>query len=287
MAEKEILDVLDNSNDGYYCSFVELGHVYSYLIDARLNVFRAEDDRWAIAIERVGYNPRGGAIVLEINYYGNCLINLEYYNNRPTSSYSIYPIDFDTFLETMDGERLKVDAKCWLVRGQEVSVRYTPQDYIDAGIDRKKYEPNEICGEEIGRLVVLRHRDLFRATDDELYKSIPADLKKILVVDEWFHQDFSLQAPSVMTDENLRETYADNKSLAQFGLSFEDFVRSFREQQLSLEAMNREQWENNRPSSYETWPMIASVIAENNPLLYRPTLPPNTHWIHWPDSGSL
>ncbi|MBK8628377.1 MAG: hypothetical protein IPN86_23345 [Saprospiraceae bacterium] len=83
MTEEEILNTLDNSNDGYYCSFVELGHVYSYLIDTRLNVFRGDRDRWAIGVERLGYNPRAGAIILDINYFGNCLTNLEFYNERP------------------------------------------------------------------------------------------------------------------------------------------------------------------------------------------------------------
>ncbi|HMV89871.1 MAG TPA: hypothetical protein PKA40_09545, partial [Cyclobacteriaceae bacterium] len=63
MTEQDILNALDNSNDGFYCSFVELGHVYSYLIDTRLNVFRGNNNRWAIAVERLGYNPRAGAIV--------------------------------------------------------------------------------------------------------------------------------------------------------------------------------------------------------------------------------
>lgn len=176
MTEEEILNTLDNSNDGYYCSFVDLGHVYSYLIDVRLNVFRGDNDRWAIAIERLGYNPRVGAIVLDINYYGNCLTNLEFYNERQTSYYSIHPIDFDNFNETIDGESLKSDAKFWLVRGQQVPLSHNKQDYTNTGIELKEYEPNEISAEEVGRLVVSQNRDLFRATDSELYKSIPTDL---------------------------------------------------------------------------------------------------------------
>jgi hypothetical protein len=138
MTEEEILNALDNSNDGYNCSFVDLGHVYSYLIDTRLNVFRGDNDRWAIAVERLGYNPRAGAIVLDINYYGKFLTNLEYYNERPTSYYSIHPIDFDNFNETIDGESLKSDAKFWLVRGQQVSLSHNKQDYEDAGIELKE-----------------------------------------------------------------------------------------------------------------------------------------------------
>lgn len=285
---QEILKTFDNSNDGYYCSFVDLGHVYSHLIDTRLNVFRGDNDRWAIAVERLGYNPRAGAIVLDINYYGNCLTNLEYYDDRPTSYYSIHPIEFDKFNETIDGESLKSDAKFWLVRGQQLSLNHNKQDYVDAGIELKEYEPNEIRAEEVGRLVVSQNRDLFRATDNELYKSIPADLKKLLVLDEWFHKDFQLQISPTMTDENLRQTFEFNKNLTALdGMTFESFAQSFRQQAILSDDWNREIWENNRPSSYETWQQIANVIVTNDPKQYKPTLKPNTHWTNWPDSGSM
>lgn len=288
MTEEEILNTLDNSNDGYYCSFVDLGHVYSYLIDTRLNVFRADNDRWAIAIERLGYNPRAGVINLDINYYGNCLTNLEFYNDRPTSYYSIQPIDIDNFNETIDIESLKSDAKFWLVRGQQVSLSHNKQDYIDAGIELKEDEPNEIRAEEVGRLVVSQNRDLFRATDNELYKSIPADLNKILVLDEWFHKDFQLQVSPKMTDEHLRQIFEFNKNLTGFGgMTFERFAQSFQQQEILSDDWNREVWENKRPSSYETWQLIATVISTNDINQFKPTLEPNTHWTNWTDSGSM
>lgn len=288
MTEEEILNTLDNSNDGYYCSFVDLGHVYSYLIDVRLNVFRGDNNRWAIAVERLGYNPRAGAIVLKINYYGNCLTNLEFYNERPTSYYSIHPIDFDNFIETIDGESLKLDAKFWLVRGKQVPLSHNKQDYKNAGIELKEYEPNEISAEEVGRLVVSQNRDLFRATDSELYKSVPPDLNKILVLDEWFHKDFQLQIRPTMTEEHLRQTFEFNKNLTGLGgQTFDSFAQSFRHQELLNDDWNKEQWENNRPSSYETWQLISKVIVTNDASQYKPTLNPNTHWTNWPDSGSM
>jgi hypothetical protein len=288
MTEEEVLNTLDNSNDGHYCSFVELGHVYSSLIDTRLNVFRGDNDRWAIAVERLGFNPRAGSIVLDINYYGNCLTNLEFFNERPTSYYSIYPIEFNNFNESIDGESLKSDAKFWLVRGQQVPLSHNKQDYINAGIELKEHEPNEISVEEVGRLVVSQNRDLFRATDNELYKSIPIELTKILVLDEWYHKDFQLQIPPTLTDDHLRQTYEFNKNLTGLGgMTFESFIHSFRQQEILSNEWNREIWENNRPSSYETWQLIAKVISTNNPKGYTPTLKPNTHWKNWPESGSM
>lgn len=287
MTEEEILNTLDNSNDGFYCSFVELGHAYSYLIDTRLNVFCGDKDRWAIVVERLGYDPRAGAIVLDLNYYGNCLTNLEFYNERPTSYYSIHPIDYDNFNDTVDGECLKSDAKFWLVRGKEVLLSHNTQDYENAGIELED-EPNDISVEAVGRLVVSQNQDLFRATDNELYKSIPTDLAKILVLDEWFHKDFQLQTSPTMTDEHLRLTFELNKNLTGLeGMTFESFAQALRQQQILSDDWNRKIWENSRPSSYETWQLIAKVIVTKEPKQYKPTLEPNTHWSNWLDSGSM
>jgi hypothetical protein len=288
MTEQEILDTLNNCNDGYYCTFVELGQAYSFLIDARLNVFIGPKDRWIIAIERLGYNPRADAIILDINYFGNCMTNLEICNDRPTNNYSIHPIDFDNFNETIENEILKSNAAFWLVRGKQVGLSHDKQVYTDAGIVLEELEPNELRAEEVGRLVVSQNRDLFRATDSELYKSIPSDLNKILVLDEWFHKDFLLQTSPTMADEHLRQIFEFNKNLTGLGeMSFESFAQSMRQQLMLNNEWNRAIWENNRPSSYETWRLIAKVITTNAPEEYKPSLEPNTHWENWPDSGSL
>jgi len=56
-------------------------------------------------------------------------------------------------------------------------------------LNLKEYEPNEISAEEVGRLLIVSQNQNFISVpmDSELYKSIPTDLKKILVLDEWFH----------------------------------------------------------------------------------------------------
>src|SRR5436190_7403725 len=118
ITEDQVLSKLDNYHLGSYCQFIDLGQVYSYLIDCRLNIFKGDDDKWAIAGERLGYNPRSGGILLDICYFGNCLINLENYNSQDTNYYTVTPIDWNDFLETAESEVLKPDAKFWNIRGK-------------------------------------------------------------------------------------------------------------------------------------------------------------------------
>lgn len=287
--EDQILAKLDDYKLGYYCQFIDLGHVYSYLIDSRLNIFKGYNDNWAIASERLGFNPRGGGIMLDICYFGNCLTNLEHYNGQDTNNYTVYPIEWNDFNNTVDGEVLKPDAKFWNIRGNQIELTHDKQDYINAGIELKEYEPGEISLEEVGRLLTTKHRNLFRATDEELYKSIPKELKKIFVIDEWYHRDFNEIIQPTMNDEHLRTTYEFNKNLVggEYPLDYETFASMFRQQEKSTGEYNQNQYQDNRPSSYETWQLIAKVIATGDTTLYRPTLKPNTHWTNWLDSGSM
>ncbi|WP_089406744.1 DUF7003 family protein [Granulicella rosea] len=42
-----------------------------------------------------------------------------------------------------------------------------------------------------------------------------------------------------------------------------------------------------RPNGSETFQQLAQVLATGDTSLYRPSLPPNTHWRNWPEGGIL
>ncbi len=271
---EEILNNLDNYRAGYDPPFVQLGHPYVHPIDSRINVFRSNQDKWALAIETFGYCDRAGAPELTITYYGNCLINLnkqkgyngDYYSN----SYTVYPIDQESFNETLNELRnLKSDAEYWRVRNTQIELSFSKEEYRHSGIELKEYEPDEILIEEACRLLVIKHRNLFRATEDELYKSIPQDLDKILVIDEWFHKDFYQNDIDPSQNHPLKGT-----------INFDDYNERRIEQ-------NKEEWNSNRPGSYETWQLIAKFLVTGDISAYKPSLEPNSNWKKWPDAGAM
>jgi hypothetical protein len=277
MTTEEILSVLDNCHENLYNHFISLNHPYVYTIDGRVNIFRDDSGNWVIASEVLGYNPRGQGIELEITYFGNCLTNLPLHDGKPINNYSIFPVDLDQFGETVDIEYLKPDADYWMVRGVPVELSHVRNDYVNAGIELKEYEPGEINVEEAARLLILKHGDIFRATDEELYKPIPPNLKKILVLDEWYHKEFYLSwspfdDPEILKKFDLESVY------------IQEMIKTEKEKNAR---QNREEWENNRPGSYETWQQIAKVIVTGDTSLYTPTLAPNSHWSNWPESGSM
>ncbi|MBD1384186.1 hypothetical protein IDJ75_02760 [Mucilaginibacter rigui] len=290
LTEKEILSNLDNTYKlGDYFQFVQLGYPYSCLIDSRLNVFRGDDERWAIAIERLGYNERSAAIELEIYYYGNCLVNLEEYNNQKSNYYTLRNIDPDSFFETTDGPELLPDAKYWLLKEKKVSLSANVKDYKTNGIKLLEYEPGQIRVEEAARLAVISQSEVFRAADDELFKSIPVDLKKILVLNEWHHKDFLEISHTPISDEHLKYTYEYNKDIngGVAHVDFETFEKLLREQEQRMANTNKRNRNKKRPGAYETWKQIAKVIITGDKSFYQPTLKANSHWKNWLDSGVL
>ena len=287
ISEQQVLDALDHSNDGYYCNFLPLNHPYTYLIDARLNLFRSDED-WAIAAEILGYNPRGGRIELNIYYHGNCLINLERYNNRDVNDYAVYPVDEESFQEAAPDELLNPMAQSLLVRGIQLSLSHDKSEYERAGIELVEFEPDRISMDEVGRLLITQNEEVFRANDAELYKSIPQHLKKIMVLDEWHHKDFTVRPQKVMSADDIITTFKSNQQIGSLhGMSLADFTATIRAQEERTGQFKREQWETPRPSSYETWQQIAKVLITGDTSYYRPMLESNTHWSNWPESGSL
>ena len=284
---QEILRVLDHSNDDYYGEFVPLNHPRSYLIDARLNLFRSAEE-WAVAAEILGYNPSGGRMELLIFYYGNCLIHLERYNNRDTNYYSVFPVDEASYQAATRDELLNPAATNLLVRGTAVPLSHNKAAYERAGIALSEVEAGRISMDEVGRLLITQRPDLFRATDAELHKSLPAHLRKILVLNEWHHQDFTMSPPKIMSEEAIRQAYKLNQAIGSLhGMSLEELTATIRAQEERAQQSTQHEWATNYPSSYETWQQLAQVLATGDARYYQPTLLPNTHWSNWPESGTL
>jgi Family of unknown function (DUF7003) len=164
----EILAQLDEAYREY--RFADPEHPYSSAIDARMHVFR-DDERWALLIELVGYNPRAVDVTDVVHTYGNCLIRgRQGYENEDFLS----RIDNMDEIEDRDNpEYLRVDGGPIEIRGQRVPVTAHAGDPL----------------EDVFRLLVPEHRDLLLADETELRRRIPADLPRILVLEEWWHRD--------------------------------------------------------------------------------------------------
>ncbi|WP_027344405.1 DUF7003 family protein [Hamadaea tsunoensis] len=164
---EQILAQLDEAARAY--RFANPEHPYSFAIDARLHLFR-DDSRWALLIELVGYNPRAGNVVDVVYTYGNCLTR-----GGPGCENE----DFLSRIDNMDEIENDDDPECLCVDGGPVEIRGR-RITVDAAAGDSL--------EDVFRLLVPEHRDLLLADEDELRRRIPADLPRVLVLDEWWHR---------------------------------------------------------------------------------------------------
>ena len=85
-----------------------------------------------------GFNQERSGIQLDIYYFGNCLTNLENYNSQNVNYYTVTPVDWDSFSNSLDDDGLNPDSKFWIVRGTEVELIHNAQSCADAGIEIKR-----------------------------------------------------------------------------------------------------------------------------------------------------
>jgi hypothetical protein len=250
LTAENILRFLDNCQviSPYYF-FMDLEHVYFNTANSRLTLY-ADDTRWAIVFEKSGHSNRGGRIELELNFFGNCLHNLDRGgagDRYPCNMKLVSLIDDDDLEDiTADFEEIALAAGAVKVLDRLVAIpttlegyaKWVPDIHDDTGfLDRPTYA-------DLIRFLAYEYADLCRATDAEKRLCIPADLPEIMTVDAWHHRHY----------------YQSSGAGESNGEA---------------------------PSSYETFPMLAEILVTRDPTRFRPTLAPTNHWSNWPEAGSL
>jgi hypothetical protein len=190
----DILSALDNNTT--YNFFLDLEHGYFYTAGSRISLF-ADDTRWAIVFEKSGFGNRSGRGELELNYYGNCLQNLDGagLNDRfICNTKYLTLIDNDAFEEIAGGfELVARDAKTVRVRDKELLIEHDPEKYAAKGIEIQEYDNADklIDYPALMRYLDEAYREALRATDAELRTCLPPDLPFLFKIDTWHHRSYS------------------------------------------------------------------------------------------------
>lgn len=189
------------SQDIKYNFFLDLEHGYFETAGSRIHLY-ANENQWAIVFEKSGYQNRATRAEIELDYIGNCI---NYPVDRfPDRNYisnvsSIVLIDSNEYVRienkngTTDVENFELianDIKEIKVRGKLILFNNNYKDYERVGINIRDYNnPKKLIG--FGDLIRFYHETnpiLVSASEDEIKKYIPKDLKRLMVIDE-FHYD--------------------------------------------------------------------------------------------------
>jgi hypothetical protein len=191
---EEILSALDNN--ATYNFFLDLEHGYFHTAGSRINLF-ADKDRWAVVFEKSGFGNRSGLAEIELNYFGNCLINLD---RAGLDDKFICNSKYLTLISGEEFERIEGDfelvskeATTVKVRDKELAIDQNNQNYLAKGIEIQDFDnPNKLIDyQSLVKYLDETNPEIFRATEGELRTSTPMDLPLIMKIDEWHHKSYS------------------------------------------------------------------------------------------------
>jgi len=207
----------------------------------------ADDARWAIVSEVSGYNPRAGVFLLTVTSLGNCLERLQLMGSRKQFTYNA------EFITLIEGIQLHEATRHFASAATPVELQI--RDHIVMVPDGKgTFVPKTKSGTWPKG---ARAEDLGRYVAYEY-----AELCRATDAEKRMHLPASLPELMKIDEWYHRSWY--------YGHGLEN-----------------PQPIGDAPSSYETYRLIAAVLANRDPSRYRPTLKPNSHWTNWPQAGSL
>jgi len=230
--QSQILDQLDACAADF--TFPMLDNGYVYLADVRLSAYRTER-YWALIIEHLGADYRGGGVFNCLYHFGNCFPQTPGLPNEGTLPVMDDPSNYPIFPDE-DHWNIHREKGFLRVRDELVPYDVTSEKLAERGISEDTWDGDTVTITELVRSLVPEHHALLLATEEELKRLLPPDLPLILRLDEWHHPDLV---------------------------------------------------EGEMPSKNEAFQMIADVLVSGDPGCYKPSLPPNTHWSNWLESGTL
>lgn len=228
-------------------TFPMLDNGYVYLAATRLSLYRSPED-WALAIEIFGFSPRSELPDTHIYTFASRL-----HNRDPAENY----------------------------------------------VTREAYE-NYLTNNPNNESRFLYPVDPGVWQDDEIPEFLSGDVEEIVV------RGMPIPLPNA-GDYTRYGIHLEDPSRIQVFEACRYLAHVARDQVLATPAERRasvlpemsqilqlEEWhhpnvvdDEDRPSGSETFRQLADILVTGNTALYRPTLPPNTHWQNWPDGGRL
>jgi len=219
--EKEILDQLDEPFHDLHAPsgppwlvpprvrpphtfMLDLEHGYFKTAGSYIHLF-ADEERWAIVMEKNGYNTRGDCIESELVYFGNCVAQVGEYNMLmlpliDTDEIEMREEDEEDYFELVAPEITEVK-----IREAYVPIENNAARLAELGITVREHN-NRLSLVDFGSLARYLHAvnpDAIRANEDELRTWLPDDLPMLASIGH-FHYE-SIYQPEV--PPSAQETY--------------------------------------------------------------------------------
>ncbi|UOU97057.1 hypothetical protein MUU74_11180 [Chryseobacterium daecheongense] len=193
------------SQDIRYNFFLDLEHGYFETAGNRIHLY-ANENQWAVVFEKSGYQNRSTKAEIELDYIGNCvkyIVDKYPGRNYISNASNIVLVDSDEYarIENKQGatdienfELIGENIKEIKVHNKVIPFNNNYKDYEKRGIKLRDFDnPKKLVGfGDLIRFYYETNPNLIAATEDEIKKYIPKNLKKIMTIDK-FNYDPSIQ----------------------------------------------------------------------------------------------
>jgi hypothetical protein len=228
--------------------FPMLDNGYVYLAATRMSLYRSSED-WAMVIEVFGFSPRSGIPDTHVHTFASRLCNRN--------------------LETDYVNREAYEN--YLVHNPHNESRFVYP--IEEG-EWQDAENLEWVANDGGFELTLRGRVIRTPSraDCHTHRIVPIDKDRL-------HTFELCRILAATHREDVLATAAERRAN----------VRPEMEQILQLEEWHHPDVvdSQHRPSNSESFQQLVKVLTSGDTTHYRPALDPNTHWINWPEGGTL
>lgn len=228
-------------------TFPMLDNGYVYLAATRMSLHRSEKD-WGLVIEVFGFSPRSGLPDTHIYTFSTAL------HRRKTAT------DF-----------VSAEAyECCISKNPNNESNFVSPIEDGAWLDSD--EPELIANDQHEVVVRGCNRPMPKAVDYAEAGVVFSEAPRVTVF------EFCRAIAHISRDEVLA-TPSERRAL----------LRPEMRQILQLEEWNHPDVvdDGKRPSGSETFQQLAHVLVTGDIRHYKPTMPANTHWKHWPEGGTL
>lgn len=244
----DILSSLDScGHENPYRFFPDLEHGYFHTMGSRINLF-ADENRWAIVFEITGYSNKNFQVEIQLFCFGNCLINQD---RAGLNNQYISNLKIFPIIDAENLDEIQDKNFDILSDAQYVIVRDT---LLPIELDINRYKEKKIYNmnfhmpnSKVDVVALLRYLD---DVNPEIFRATQKELRICLPED----------IPFLMKIDKWHHKQWDFYTLSHKGP---------------------------KPSSYETFQMIADILVAKDTSLWKPTLKPNNDWRNYPNAGNL
>jgi hypothetical protein len=235
------------------------------LILAYLHLW-SDGHRWAIQVERLGFEPRMHRFQGQLSHFGNCLQDLYWHDGQPSNSSFYFPLADEEFRRLDRHGYLDPQARQLRLRGQALPIPRDLTAYQEAGILPLAASVDQVSWVALARLLVQQGwAPQWAAQPDELRQHLPADLPYLSRLDRFYLPEYRRRDRRTLTEADMDATWAN-------------FLAKYGEGDAPASEPPATGYHGTPPAESELWPQVAQVLVQRQLQRYQPTLPPNNCW---------